>query len=654
MVATTSVRGTVTPPGPGEADIEDSNVSSPLSEVEDGEANDEDIEHMRMNGRNNDADNSNASGDDQPEADTKNGASDSESALSDAHSDDNSEANDTEAETERLYDTPRNQRRRDVVVDQYNQGQIFEHTPSKLRSASGLIGDDDNNRDDESLSADDVSVVSGDDSPTKPSASKDTSVDGDAKRDSQERKRKRSPMADQSESDQPLRKRITSLGAAETGADVDTSIDDDTTPAIPQSGDQSAGEEDDISAANQDAPTDGELPEKESRVPKKLARNGSKRKGGSGDNSPSDTPGPDPNGEQIDVVEDEDTEQRNQDVEGDTDEADLAAKSIEEAEKKNAAFKDWSHIEEMFGLFRDRLYKDRLQRLEEEEQSLLAPVPTHPEYLNMKQCLDDRLDKRVREMNHELVFRIEAHERRAVAIRAQVWSQYFQAVREKREAALESLNRQWYEVQTARRTAHSLPDYGLLFPKDHVQRVRNAVAYNTEVSTLAGIAKYEGFPAGPELKGASAAEVDADFSAIEQVRRSRQRGTAHLRDDYPNPTFSRLGPAGEQFIKDTPWANPKHSSHKAHQQLAVHTNSRQAVTASDRRPNQHTAHAPTAHAEVKTMIDSQTPIRKSPALLHQMSEPPELSRSVLSPAAHQMKRVASIPNIGRSSKAAAV
>lgn len=146
---------------------------------------------------------------------------------------------------------------------------------------------------------------------------------------------------------------------------------------------------------------------------------------------------------------------------------------------------------------------------------MLASVPTHPEYLNMKQCLDDRLDKRVREMNHELVFRIEAHERRAVAIRAQVWSQYFQAVREKREAALESLNRQWYEVQTARRTAHSLPDYGLLFPKDHVQRVRNAVAYNTEVSTLAGIAKYEGFPAGPELKGASAAEVDADFGAIE-------------------------------------------------------------------------------------------------------------------------------------------
>ncbi|TWU77132.1 hypothetical protein ED733_008337 [Metarhizium rileyi] len=648
MVATTSARGTLTPLGPRDAEIEDSNVSSPLSEVEDGEANDDDIENMQIDNQNNHAENSSANEDEQPETDIKNVASDSESALSDAGSDDNSEANDTEAETERLYYTPRNQRQRDVVVDRYNQGQIFEHTPSKLRSASRLVGDHNDNRDDESLSADDVSVASGDDSPTKPFASKDTSVDDEGKRYSQERKRKRSPIAEQSESDQPLRKRLTSLVTTENGTAVGTLIDDDTTPAIPPSGDPSAGEEDDASAIAQDATTDGERTEKEARVAKSMARNGSR--GGSGDNSPGDTPGPDINGEQTDTVEDEDTELRNQDAEGDAEGADAAAKSIEEAERKNAAFKDWSHIEEMFGLFRDRLYKDRLQRLEEEEQSLLAPVPTHPEYLNMKQCLDDRFEKKVREVNHELGFRIEAHKRRAVAIRAQIWGQYFQAVREKREAALESLNRQWYEVQTARRTAHSLPDYGLLFPKDQVQRLRNAIAYNTEVSTLAGIAKYEGFPAGPELKGASTAEAEADFGAIEQVRRSRQRGMAQMRDDYPKPTFSRLGPAGEQFIKNTPWANPNHFSHKAHQQSAAQPDSRQAVTALAGRPNQHTAHATTA----PTLIDSQTPIRKSPAVLHRMSESPELSRSVLNPAALPMKRVASIPNIGRSSKAAAV
>lgn len=156
-----------------------------------------------------------------------------------------------------------------------------------------------------------------------------------------------------------------------------------------------------------------------------------------------------------------------------------------------------------------------MQRLEEEEQSLLADEPTHPEYLNMKQCLDDRLNRKLEEINKEHELRMRAHEKRSVAIRAQTWSQYFQAIREKRENVLESLNKDWYDVQTARRSAHSLPECGLVFPKDQAQRVKNAVAYNKEVSTLAGIAKYEGFPAGPDITGASEAEMAEDLAIME-------------------------------------------------------------------------------------------------------------------------------------------
>jgi hypothetical protein len=170
------------------------------------------------------------------------------------------------------------------------------------------------------------------------------------------------------------------------------------------------------------------------------------------------------------------------------------------------------------------LYKDRLQHLEDEEQSLTSAEPTHPEFLNMKRCLDERLEQKLKAIRTEHEFRIQAHERRAVAQRAQAWSQYFQAIREKREQTLEALNREWYDVQSSRRRAHSLPDYVLLFPKDAMQRVRNAVAYNSEVSTLSGLAKYEGFPAGPEMKGASATELEDDFAAMEvcyAVKRSK-------------------------------------------------------------------------------------------------------------------------------------
>lgn len=140
----------------------------------------------------------------------------------------------------------------------------------------------------------------------------------------------------------------------------------------------------------------------------------------------------------------------------------------------------------------------------------------------MKQCLDDRLEQKLSEINKELEYRMKAHERRSVAQRAQVWGQYFQGVREKREKTLEVLNQEWYDIQTARRSAHSLQGCGLLFPKDSTQRVRNAIAYNTEVAALATIAKYEGFPAGPETKGASAAELEDDLAAIE-VRRNLLR-----------------------------------------------------------------------------------------------------------------------------------
>lgn len=138
----------------------------------------------------------------------------------------------------------------------------------------------------------------------------------------------------------------------------------------------------------------------------------------------------------------------------------------------------------------------------------------------MKKCIDDRLAKSLREIAKENELKTQAHEKRFVAERSQIWSQFTQGVREKRERTLELLNKEWYDVVAARRKAHSLPEYGVIFPKDPSQRVRNAVAYNTEVSTLAGMAKYEGFPAVPDIKGASNTEVHDDFTAID-VRYSR-------------------------------------------------------------------------------------------------------------------------------------
>ncbi|ATY60753.1 transcriptional regulatory protein DEP1, putative [Cordyceps militaris CM01] len=611
-------------------DLEDSNVSSPLTEVDDKDDNDEDIDRMQIDA--DEGDNSSLSGDENPADDDP---SDSASVLSDARSDANSDGNDTEAETERLYDTPRHQRQRDVVVDQYNHGQVFEHTPSKLRRTSkpdGKADDADHeNADHESVSGDEGSGASSangaDDTPTKNVDTTKILLVERLSPGSQDRKRKRSPVADQ-----PQKKRNGSVGAASIEVpplNIDKKAATNANSALQSDADDEH---------NRDTGTEGEAQDRSSRSSRssrKSTRNGLRSKDGvkdeeddTGAEGATETPGE----EATDHHEDEAEPEID-----DEDEADIAAKNQEEMERKQAAFKEWSHIEEMFGIFRDRLYAEKLQRVEDEEQSLLADVPTHREYLNMKQCLDNRLNQKLQEVNTEFDFQLKANERWAVAQRAQIWSQFFQAVREKREQTLESMNKQWYDVQTARRNAHHLQDYGLLFPKDPTQRLRNAIAYNSEVSTLAGMAKFEGFPAGPEMKGASSLELKSDLSAMERTRRGRQKpSTFQQRDDYQSPNINQIGPAGEQFLKDTPWANPNHSAHKVARQGAAQDENRAVPQG--------------------PIFQNETPSSslKSPALPARLSESPEMSRPILKPPPHQMKRVASVPRANRTPKATAV
>ncbi|KAF4594599.1 Sds3-like protein [Ophiocordyceps camponoti-floridani] len=607
---------------PGGGSLGDSNASSPLSEVDDGDPNDDEMERIQLH----------PTGPVEPKPSLSghsNNALESDSALSDAASDVHYDPNDTEAETERLYDTPTSQRQRDALVDHFSNGPAFEPSPSKLNRATPAVGD-------ASLSGDDASAASSQVISSDALVAKSgTKVDELVTLDSQERKRKRSPLADQSGSDEPLRKRTGSVAALETTAQQDiVANEDDNASANPLSGQQSVAEDEPSSSSNRE--TTSEAPERETKTTKST-RSSSKRKALPPEDAPAAAAAEADSDTREALAPEDEAEQPEEAVDADVDEEmDAAVKNIEEMQRKHAAFRDWTHIEDMFNIFRERLYKDRLQRLEEEERSLLADEPTHPEYLNMKKCIDDRLEKRLQEIDAEHELRMRAHERRAVAQRAQIWSQFFQAVREKRDQAVERLNQQWYEVQSARRSTHSLPEYGLFFPKEPAQRLRNAVAYNTEVSTLAGLAKHVGFPAVPELKGASATELESDLNAIEHVRRGRQR---HGRDEYQAPTFSRLGPAGEQFLKDTPWANPNHSAHKLSLAPSDCPQRRAAPTANG---------PPAAEAEAKAASEGQPVVRRSPAL----TDSPEMARNVLSHAAHPMKRVSSIPNLTRGTKTA--
>lgn len=207
----------------------------------------------------------------------------------------------------------------------------------------------------------------------------------------------------------------------------------------------------------------------------------------------------------------------------------------------------------------------------------------------MMQCIDARRDERLRVNEKLREYELQTLRNYAVARRSQILSQFQQEVRDLREKKLEQLGKQWYEIQHDRRSyAGSVPDYTLKFPTDRAQQVMNQVAYSNEVSVLSGVAKYVGFPAAPPMAAATDAELEEDLqkmgvglrlslacrksivisklTGLQRARKSHGLQTAglplqELAALRTAGSTSRFKPAEEQFIEQTPWANPQHPSH---------------------------------------------------------------------------------------------
>ncbi|KAI9831882.1 MAG: hypothetical protein M1819_004604 [Sarea resinae] len=243
-----------------------------------------------------------------------------------------------------------------------------------------------------------------------------------------------------------------------------------------------------------------------------------------------------------------------------------AAKSDDEMVKKMAAMDALSAIEKQFASFRDRLFDERLAQLSNELAMLTQPDSTNPEFLAMLQCLDARRDEKIAQEQTLLSYKIRSLEVRCIAERSQLHSQYFQSVRAIREKKLEEVGEQWYQIQRDRRGLEgTVPDFSYKFPARRSQQITQQTAYNLEVSVLSGVAKYVGFPAAPPIEGARPSEMDEDFQKMAikpRTRTASQQGPtrAAFSSAMPKPKPA----AEEQFLEQTPWANPQHPAHQQH------------------------------------------------------------------------------------------
>ncbi|KAI9722591.1 MAG: hypothetical protein M1812_001522 [Candelaria pacifica] len=259
------------------------------------------------------------------------------------------------------------------------------------------------------------------------------------------------------------------------------------------------------------------------------------------------------------------------DAEGEEEGAEATLRSEEEL-KKNLALDALTAIEKQFATFKDKLYDDRLAQLNNELELLNQPNPTHPEYLAMMQCIDARLREKI---NHEqtlLSYKIRALEVKSVAERSQLHSQYFQDVREIREKTLEKVGEQWYQIQRDRRGWDgSVPDLMYKFPTRRSVQITQQTAYNMEVSILSGVAKHVGFPAAPSIEGARTTEIEEDLKSI-GIKPSLRTALHHHPPPLSTaisgvPLTNSIPAAEEQFLEQTPWANPQHPAHHHLQQV---------------------------------------------------------------------------------------
>lgn len=143
------------------------------------------------------------------------------------------------------------------------------------------------------------------------------------------------------------------------------------------------------------------------------------------------------------------------------------------------------------------------------------PNPTHPEFVAMMGVIDRRRDEKIEYEETLLRYKLITLQKKSIAEKAQIHTQYMQTAREIRERTLEKLHKESYQLQRERRNAEGdVSDYAYNFPTKRSQQITNQTAYNTEVSILSGIAKHVGFPAAPPLSALRSSEIEEDLQSM--------------------------------------------------------------------------------------------------------------------------------------------
>ncbi|KAI9719192.1 MAG: hypothetical protein M1828_006285 [Chrysothrix sp. TS-e1954] len=283
-----------------------------------------------------------------------------------------------------------------------------------------------------------------------------------------------------------------------------------------------------------------------------------------------DSPQLDPEGEPIEDV-------------GVEREVEIFAKSEDELAKKKAALEKLTPIENHFAIFRDKLFDEKLTDIAAELEILNSPLPTHPLLLAQIRCVDARRDEKIRLEDVALAYKLETQERTTIAERASLHTQYHQETRDLRERHVSSVNEEFCQIQKDRRHwKNNEPYYSYHFNPKRSAQINQQSAYNKEVSLLSGIAKHTGFPAAPDLRGAAPDAIQEDLRRM----KLESRPTSYV-TQVANKTHNEEMAGEEQFLEKNVWARANPATSITHQALMLRPNGGQDTNGGHSPSNPH-------------------------------------------------------------------
>ncbi|KAE8150984.1 transcriptional regulatory protein DEP1 [Aspergillus avenaceus] len=458
--------------------------------------------------------------------------------------------NDSEAETERIEDSPNHIRlRRDIVVSA-----SAGPSPSKLAQSTTY----DEVEDEEQVPDDSPSKPRAKSNPVPATGDDTPGLDDSALSDGMGKKRKWQGSADDlaaelDEEDEPPQKRRGSVKSDLSDPPAEDIV------LTPEPIEEPSKPEEEIPA--DDVP-ESDLPAAptKGRKGKKGKRKGRKTRDADDDADNAVETG---EGGLEDTLGDDETAERE-----DVDDGEAAAKLEEESAKRVSAMESLAVLEREFAALRDKIYDERVSKLNRELEMLNGPNPTHPELQRQLECIQRYRDAKVQYEHTLYQYRLKALINKSLAERAQAHSTYFQRARDIRERHSSAISKQFYAIQHDRfKTDEVSPQHYIPFTTRRSQQIANQTAYNQEVSVLAGVAKYVGFPAAPSLAAARPSELEEDMEKMGITIEARPP-VSHHHSTLQRGAVSSLSSnvfrtaAEEAFLEQTPWANPQHPIHQ--------------------------------------------------------------------------------------------